>query len=175
MKPANDEWANEHVQAAFDFAFFLKNELKKMLFNKDASTFNVIVCCKAHMHDNYLRLMQLEETLSESSLNEVLQASSVKITSKLPNVFPDDMQISRGTYSMTLPGNIYFNYSALHNDFINALSSICNADGSTEDHPYLIGVILSDDFICERCKRYTSEKYGEPCERCLEVLSTGWD
>ena len=92
------------MQVAFDFAFFLKNEIKTMLFNKDAETYNVTVCCKPATYDNYLSMLHADGTESESSLNEVLQASSVNISTQLPNVFPDDMQVARGTYDMKLPG-----------------------------------------------------------------------
>ena len=100
----NKTWSNTSVQVAFDFAFFLKNEIKTMLFNKDAETYNVTVCCKPATYDNYLSMLHADGTESESSLNEVLQASSVNISTQLPNVFPDDMQVTRDTYDMKLPG-----------------------------------------------------------------------
>ena len=104
LNSCNKTWSNTSVQVAFDFAFFLKNEIKTMLFNKDAETYNVTVCCKPATYDNYLSMLHADGTESESSLNEVLQASSVNISTQLPNVFPDDMQVTRGTYDMKLPG-----------------------------------------------------------------------
>ena len=104
LNSSNKTWSNTSVQVAFDFAFFLKNEIKTMLFNKDAETYNVTVCCKPATYDNYLSMLHADGTESESSLNEVLQASSVNISTQLPNVFPDDMQVTRGTYDMKLPG-----------------------------------------------------------------------
>ena len=104
LNSSNKTWSNTSVQVAFDFAFFLKNEIKTMLFNKDAETYNVTVCCKPATYDNYLSMLHADGTESESSLNEVLQASSVNISTQLPNVFPDDMQVTRDTYDMKLPG-----------------------------------------------------------------------
>lgn len=58
----------------------------------------------------------------------------------------------------------------------SVLIALCpSATDGVESSGFLLGVMKSDDFICERCKRYTAEKYGTPCSRCLEVLSTGWE
>lgn len=36
-------------------------------------------------------------------------------------------------------------------------------------------VLPSEDFLCERCRLYTSDKKGELCQRCDETVLAGWD
>ena len=47
---------------------------------------------------------------------------------------------------------------------------------ATEDYmyEYILVAQKAQLHICERCRRYSSETYGVPCDRCMEVLSTGW-
>ena len=40
---------------------------------------------------------------------------------------------------------------------------------------YAVEVKDANKQICERCKRYTADRYGTPCVRCLQAMSTGWE
>ena len=45
---------------------------------------------------------------------------------------------------------------------------------STSEVDFKILVAPAQLNICERCRRYTAEIYGTPCDRCLDVMAQDW-
>ncbi|WAR19496.1 SYIM-like protein [Mya arenaria] len=94
---------------------------------------------------------QQEKTSSFSPLCELLQTASTALTDEPLNVIPDNIQL------------------------VNGICNVHMKDGYLCPEKYVIILKDTDRYVCERCRRFTAEKAGTLCGRCLNVLSTGWD
>ncbi|GFO27485.1 isoleucine--tRNA ligase [Plakobranchus ocellatus] len=99
-----------------------------------------------------LKELQPERMSSTSSLCEIFQTSRVFLFDKPPKMIPeDDVIIVRGSSEVW-----------------------DSSSDSTTEVDFSILVTAAQLHICERCRRYTAESYGTPCERCLGVMAQDW-
>ncbi|XP_053374897.1 isoleucine--tRNA ligase, mitochondrial-like [Mercenaria mercenaria] len=145
-----EEWNNINIVHTFEPVIDIKEHLQDIIQSEPSIEFDVMIYTSSLLY-NKLQELQSEHTSSESALCEILQTASTTLTDEALTVIPDEVQ---------------------------AVSGICNVhmkDGFKHPEKYVIILKDTDRFICERCRRFTSESAKSPCPRCLDVLATGWE
>ena len=44
-----------------------------------------------------------------------------------------------------------------------------------KEDKYMGLIVPAQNHLCERCRRYLAKTLDEPCDRCMEVLTGGWE
>ncbi|RUS87660.1 hypothetical protein EGW08_004583 [Elysia chlorotica] len=143
------EWGN--VQSARDLmpVFDMRREVADKIGLEIPVEFDIFIHSSPKLHD-LLRKIQPEPTSTTSSLCEIFQTSRVSVLDDRPAVvLEDDAMIVKGS------------------TLVWESDSSCEVD-------FNILVAPAELNICERCRRYTAECYGTPCQRCLGVMAQDW-
>lgn len=144
------QWNNPEIVSFLEPAFDIRDHLHDVLGPEPSIEFDVMVYTSSLLFDK-LQLLQSEHTSASSQLCELLQTASVTLTRDTPHVLPDDVQMVTG---------------------------ICNVqmkDGYSCPEKYVMLITDTDMFLCDRCRRFTASSPETPCDRCMDVMATGWD
>ena len=144
-------WQNLAWDQTFKAAFSIRDTFYKAIGSEYPTEFDVVICAKPALFRELKKLQDGEMTSSISPLCEVLQCSRVSLLSRPPLVIPDEAQPVEGDCSLTLESGEVF-----------------------DQVKYLVVIMSADNYICERCRRYTAEKYGQPCENCSNAMAEDW-
>ncbi|XP_052785641.1 isoleucine--tRNA ligase, mitochondrial-like [Mya arenaria] len=144
------EWNNPDIEHIMQPALDIRDHLHDIINDEPSVEFDVFIYTSQLLHSQ-LSEFQQEKTSSFSPLCELLQTASTALTDEPLNVIPDNIQL------------------------VNGICNVHMKDGYLCPEKYVIILNDTDRYVCERCRRFTAEKAGTLCGRCLNVLSTGWD
>lgn len=145
------EWGN--IQSARNLmpVFDMRREVADKIGLESPVEFDIFIHSSPKLH-SVLETIQPEKSSTTSSLCEVFQTSCVSLLDCWPSVIlEDDTMMVKGSTLVWEPGS-----------------------DTTSEVDFNILVAPAQLNICERCRRYTAESYGTPCQRCLRVMAQDW-
>ncbi|KAL4238912.1 Isoleucine--tRNA ligase [Mactra antiquata] len=145
-----EEWNNVDITYTIQPVLDIRDHLIDNLQSESSIEFDVMVYCSNLLYDR-LKELQSEHSSSSSPLCEILQTSSITLTNKPLTLIPDDIQM------------------------VNGVCNVTSKDGSSSQEEYVMIIKDTEQFMCERCRRFTALSPNSPCPRCIEVLATGWE
>ncbi|XP_076441807.1 LOW QUALITY PROTEIN: isoleucine--tRNA ligase, mitochondrial-like [Babylonia areolata] len=149
-----EEWHNPDLKNRIVPIFAIKDSIADALTSESPSEFSVIIYASPLL-SKYLSDLQAEKTSNQSTLCELLGVSHSTVLDVPPDVIPDDCMFVSGSIVIDVRDD--------------------TGKMVTVDDDYKLMIIVSECYLCERCRRYTSQSPTSPCERCLHALASSWE
>ncbi|KAL8566840.1 hypothetical protein ACOMHN_052238 [Nucella lapillus] len=146
-------WHNPDLRNRIMPVFAIRDSIGNALGSASPSEFSVIIYASPLLHD-YLIDLQKEKTSNQSALCELLGVSHSTVLDVPPDVIPEDCMFVSGSVD------------------IDAKNEAGKMETSNVD--YKLMIIVSESYLCERCRRYTSQSFASPCDRCLQAVADSW-
>ncbi|XP_077977648.1 isoleucine--tRNA ligase, mitochondrial-like [Glandiceps talaboti] len=146
------DWNQPTLVKTIDILSHIRDTLLKEIDPPKSLEYDVTIHTDNKELLTLLQSFQDDKTSCSSQLAEILMVSYTTVTDTMVD---EDTQV----------GQISLQSEYVHN----------NEDDVTETLSYTLLVNPASHNKCERCRKFTATRSMEPCIRCLEVLSTGWD
>lgn len=143
-------WNNPDIEHLIKPVLDIKEDFYSAILSETPAEFDLIINASSRLY-HLLKQLQSEEMSSFSPLTEILQTSTTSITTKQLYVTPDD--------TLTVDG----------------LCKVHMKEGFFEPERYILVISPALKYVCERCRRYTSDHSNSPCERCMTVMAGEWN
>ncbi|XP_069118663.1 isoleucine--tRNA ligase, mitochondrial-like isoform X1 [Argopecten irradians] len=143
-------WDNHAILNFMQPALSIKEDIDGCTDIDRPVKYDLTLYCSHNLH-NILQEFQSEVSSATSSLTEILQTSYTHLTTVAPDTVPDDCIV------------------------LNGASKVSVIEGVKMPEEYVLLLTPARKYICDRCRRFTADKRRSPCERCLSVLSNGWE
>ncbi|XP_074651245.1 isoleucine--tRNA ligase, mitochondrial-like [Tubulanus polymorphus] len=144
------EWNDQETERLMTPVLTIRDSFFTMIDSSNPNVFDVIIGTSKNLF-NHLQRYQNNESSSHSALAEIMQCACSSLSTNPAINIIDDTPIFKGELDL------------LHKD------------GKQTTEKYTIALYTGIKKQCPRCRKHTSKKVSEPCPRCMEVLSQGWE
>ncbi|PIK58157.1 hypothetical protein BSL78_04881, partial [Apostichopus japonicus] len=145
-------WHHSDLAVTFEVLLAVRQAFHSAVTSSSSRDHDVVIQTKSEALLSLLERVQSEDNSCISQLSEIMMASFVSITSDYAKLDSE--------------GSVQ----------VEAKVLVANADNNkVVPSDYTLVIQEASHHRCERCRKYTAPIPGQPCNRCIKVLSEGWE